>query len=81
MQNTQPLICIGIPVYNEENNLRQRLESIYKQSFSNFEIIISDNASEDKTQKICEELSKKDKELTIFVMKKIKVVLGILVLF
>ena len=63
MQHTQPLICIGIPVYNEENNLRQRLESIYKQSFCNFEIIISDNASEDKTQKICEELSKKDKRI------------------
>jgi glycosyltransferase involved in cell wall biosynthesis len=63
MQNTKPLICIGMPVYNEENVLRQRLELITNQSFSDFEIIISDNGSTDKTQEICEELSKKDKRI------------------
>lgn len=63
MDNVKPLICIGMPVYNEENFLKQRLESICNQSFSNFQIIISDNGSEDKTQKICEELCKKDKRI------------------
>ena len=63
MQNTQPLICIGMPVYNEENVLRQRLKLITNQSFSDIEIIISDNGSTDKTQEICEELSKKDKRI------------------
>ena len=52
-----------MPVYNEENILRQRLESIVNQSFSNFEIIISDNGSTDKTQEICEEICKKNKRI------------------
>ena len=72
MQNTQPLICIGMPVYNEENILRQRLESICNQSFSNFKIIISDNGSEDQTQKICEELCKIDKRINYIRHKKNK---------
>jgi glycosyltransferase involved in cell wall biosynthesis len=63
MQNINPLISIGMPVYNEENRLRERLESIDDQSISNFKIIISDNGSTDKTQEICEELSKKDKRI------------------
>jgi glycosyltransferase involved in cell wall biosynthesis len=64
MQNTQPIICIGIPVYNGEDVLKERLKSIIKQSFSNFEIFISDNGSTDKTQEICEKMCKEDKRIT-----------------
>jgi glycosyltransferase involved in cell wall biosynthesis len=72
MDNVKPLICIGMPVYNEENFLKQRLESICNQSFTDFEIIISDNGSEDKTQKICEELCKKDKRISYIRQEKNK---------
>jgi hypothetical protein len=40
---------IGIPVYNGEAFLRQTLESILAQSFTPFELIVSDNASTDGT--------------------------------
>ena len=52
-------VSIGIPVYNGEKYLRKRLDSIINQTFTNYEIIISDNASIDSTSKICEEYIKK----------------------
>ena len=52
-----------MPVYNGEKFLRNRLNSILNQSFSDFELIISDNASTDDTPKICEEYAKTDKRI------------------
>jgi len=56
-------LSIGLPVYNGEKFIRKCLDSILAQTFSNFEIIISDNASTDNTQTICQEYSKKDKRI------------------
>jgi len=56
-------ISIGIPVFNGVRFLEDRLNSILNQSFSDFELIISDNASTDRTQAICEEFSQKDKRI------------------
>lgn len=55
-----PQISIGMPIYNGEQFLHQRLESILSQTFTDFELIISDNASTDSTGKICEEYARKD---------------------
>ena len=66
MIDSNPIITIGMPLYNGENSLKQRLESISNQSFSNFKLIISDNGSTDKSQEICEEMSKKDKRIIYF---------------
>ena len=57
-------ISIGLPVFNGESTLRNALESLLSQTFKNFEIIVSDNASTDKTQAICEEFVKKDNRIT-----------------
>ena len=60
-KNTEaPMVSIGVPVYNGEQTLRAALNSLTTQSFQNFEIIISDNASTDETQKICESFSQQD---------------------
>lgn len=59
-QEERPKISIGMPIYNGEQFLHQRLESILSQTFTDFELIISDNASTDSTGKICEEYAKKD---------------------
>lgn len=59
----QPRVSVGIPVYNGEKFIRKKLESMLAQTFINFELIISDNASTDSTPKICEEYSKKDKRI------------------
>ena len=55
MNDKNPLVIIGIPVFNGEKLLKKRMESILNQTYQNFEIIISDNASTDNTSKICKE--------------------------
>jgi glycosyltransferase involved in cell wall biosynthesis len=55
-----PIVNICMPVYNGERFLRRSLDSLLKQTFTNFELIISDNASTDGTQAICEEYAMKD---------------------
>jgi Glycosyltransferases involved in cell wall biogenesis len=49
----QPRVSIGLPVYNGEKYVAASLESILGQSYEDFELIISDNASTDRTREIC----------------------------
>ena len=53
-------VSIGLPVFNGEKFLQKCLDSLLVQTFENFELIISDNASTDKTSQICEDYSRKD---------------------
>jgi glycosyltransferase involved in cell wall biosynthesis len=55
-----PIISIGVPVYNGSRFLRGALESFLGQSFSDIELIISDNASTDATEDICREFAMRD---------------------
>ena len=50
-----PLVSIGMPVYNGEKYIREALDSLLAQTFTDFELIISDNASTDATEIICRE--------------------------
>ena len=56
-------VSIGLPVYNGERFIRNALNSILSQTFTDFELIISDNASTDATKYICEEYAIKDKRI------------------
>ena len=58
-----PLISVGIPVYNDEKFIKKAIESVLNQTFINFELIISDNASTDSTSSICKEYLKKDNRI------------------
>jgi len=58
-----PLVSIGMPLYNEERYLRQALDSLISQDYTNFELIISDNASVDGTSDICQEYVAKDQRV------------------
>jgi glycosyltransferase involved in cell wall biosynthesis len=60
LARNKPRLSIGFPVYNGEKYLRQALDSILCQTFMDFELIISDNASKDKTEKICREYIRAD---------------------
>jgi glycosyltransferase involved in cell wall biosynthesis len=51
--NSSPKVSIGLPVYNGEKYLKQTIDAILAQTFKDFELIISDNASTDSTQDIC----------------------------
>ena len=55
MVDNKPLVSIGMPVYNGDRYLRQALDSLLAQDYENFELIISDNASTDRTPLICQE--------------------------
>lgn len=55
-----PRVSVGVPVYNGANYLREALESIVSQTFEDFEVVISDNASTDETPDICAEFVEKD---------------------
>ena len=56
-------LSIGLPVYNGEKFLQNRLDGILSQTFSDFELIISDNASTDSTADICKEYALKDNRI------------------
>lgn len=56
----RPLVSIGLPVYNGETYLRLLLDSVLAQTFGEFELIISDNASTDSTETICREYAAAD---------------------
>ena len=58
-----PKVSIGMPVYNGEPFIREALDSLLVQTFTDFELIISDNASTDKTEQICREYAAKDKRI------------------
>jgi glycosyltransferase involved in cell wall biosynthesis len=60
MSSRTPRVSIGVPVYNGQRYLREALDSILAQTFSDFEVVICDNASTDNTQTICEEYSARD---------------------
>ena len=70
MSTNKPKISIGIPVFNGEKFLQKCFESLLSQTFTDFELIISDNASNDSTSKICNEYSKKFKNFQYFNQKK-----------
>jgi len=53
MKFNQPRVSIGMPVYNGEKYIEATIDSILSQTYTDFEFIISDNASTDKTQEIC----------------------------
>ena len=58
-----PELTIGIPIYNGEKFLYSKINAILKLGYEDFEIILSDNASTDKTKEICESFLKQDKRI------------------
>ena len=55
-----PRIFIGLPVYNGARFLARAIDSLLAQSFTDFTLLISDNASNDETQAICERYCAQD---------------------
>lgn len=58
-----PTVTIGLPVYNGEAYLEQALDALLAQSFEDFELVISDNASTDGTPEICRAYCERDSRL------------------
>lgn len=63
-------IDILLATYNGEKYLKEQIDSILNQTYSNFRLIISDDCSKDNTRKILEEYEKKDARITVFYQEK-----------
>ena len=55
-----PRVSIGMPVRNGERYIREAIDSILSQTFGDFELIVSDNASSDATREICRAYAARD---------------------
>jgi glycosyltransferase involved in cell wall biosynthesis len=65
-----PIVSIGLPVFNGEKYISKTIEAVLLQTLTNFELIISDNASTDSTQDICKEFEMKDNRIRYVRQKK-----------
>lgn len=55
-----PIISVVIPVYNAKKHLRECLQTVAKQTFTQWEAILVDDGSQDGSAQICDEAAKKD---------------------
>jgi glycosyltransferase involved in cell wall biosynthesis len=66
MGNAVPRLSIGLPVYNGERYVAESIEALLGQTYTDFELIISDNASTDDTGDICRRYEKEDSRVSYF---------------
>jgi glycosyltransferase involved in cell wall biosynthesis len=60
MSDHSPRVSIGVPVYNGERFVDQTIRCLLNQTFTDFEIVISDNASTDRTSELCRAFGRLD---------------------
>lgn len=58
-----PPVTIGLPVYNGQDYLAESLDSLIGQTFGDFELIVSDNGSSDRTAEICRAYAERDNRI------------------
>jgi glycosyltransferase involved in cell wall biosynthesis len=61
--NANPLISVVTPVFNASEFIRETINSVLNQTYSNWELILIDDASTDGSGKICSEMSSKDSRI------------------
>ncbi len=60
-----PLVSIAMGVYNAQEYVAQSIESLLAQDYTNFELILSDNGSQDRSTDICRSYAKKDNRIIL----------------
>ena len=61
-----PFVSILIPVFNREKYIAECIESALAQTYAHFEIVIVDNASTDRTTKICQDFANRNSKIRFF---------------
>ena len=64
MSSDKPRVTVAVPVYNGEKYVSEAIDSILAQTFQDFEVIICDNASTDRTEEICRGYAVRDPRVT-----------------
>jgi glycosyltransferase involved in cell wall biosynthesis len=64
--SANPLVSVGMPVYNAERTLHAAVDSILGQTWRDLELVICDNASTDGTRQICEQYAARDSRVRYF---------------
>ena len=64
-ENNDILISVIVPVYNSEMYLSKCIESILNQEYTNFELILVDDGSTDKSGSICDSYARKDERIKV----------------
>ena len=67
--SSMPILTVLMPVYNEEKFLAESIGSILNQTYTDFEMLILDDASTDNSLKIIKAYAKEDKRIKILVNK------------
>jgi len=63
MKKKNPLVSVVLPAYNAEKFLKKAIQSIINQDYNNFELLVINDASTDKTKNIIKKLAQKDKRI------------------
>ncbi|MGN0202626.1 MAG: glycosyltransferase family 2 protein, partial [Candidatus Cryptobacteroides sp.] len=61
-----PKISVIVPVYNAESTIRRCVDSILAQTFTDFECLLIDDGSKDRSGEICDEYAAKDSRVRVF---------------
>ena len=70
MANKKPLVTVITPAYNAEKFIVEAIDSVLNQTYKEFEYIIIDDCSTDKTLKIAQTYAKKDKRVRVYKNEK-----------
>lgn len=60
-----PMVSVIVPVYNAQAALRRCVESVLNQAYTDFELLLIDDGSQDDSGAICEEYAGKDSRVTV----------------
>lgn len=66
MNQKEPLVSIIVPIYNAETYLRRCIDSILRQDYKNFELLLIDDGSTDHSSAICDEYAENDNRIHVY---------------
>lgn len=64
------LVSIIMPAYNAEKYIEEAIQSVLKQTYTNWELIITDDKSTDDTEKIIKKYQDQDKRIKLYALSK-----------
>ena len=67
MRQEQPLVSVIMPAYNAERHIAESIGSVISQTYNNWELLITDDRSNDATQQIINEYAINDSRIKLFI--------------